>query len=738
MEPIAGDRRIELLALPNSHKKSLVRIIPEPKYELPEFFPPGYDSIPLNQKAPALRLPQNVKAHFRRRIGHALFKKKTTQFDLTDPYMHNVTYEYNSLHDPGLRRHFERPSINQQLIQTGLLGKNGEVYCPLKDYNDYRRYLYDCHIDKVNEVRARIDEKERDLRDVKYSISISARGGSKARGDKIRDRRDQQQCDAQARRRNQLRAAEFKRHEAARRAMVFNQMKSIKTHEILENRVQQNLENRFEIERNAVHRKLLIQRNSMLKPKLARARQHQANLLNLAAKCQRETIRRSQQFAWLEEKEKYTQTLVVLNEEIMAKNVRARAEQVAKCQEKFEQKITSKKAQLFKKCYEPAAIDDLVSKMMKELKRMFGDQDLKKNAPSCRGLIDTPTVLELLDEKTVRRAIMNTYHNAEQLRIPITTMNIIEDSVKSLRRIAAGHGGTVLPQDDMVANFIRRKVIKIIEANKNDFEQKMLLHYLNDPADGANERQPPGSMNNLLIQSAPDMATDIIHGVIDRAVAQLNGGNQNTASVVPAAQATNGIEKNGGRRYSCIKKHKSAASSQVSILDHHARSVSFVVRPEILPDSELNSDNLKTDTPFEEMICSRGDFGHTPPASISKMIRLALLKEHEEQSAPDDMNVDDMIHFHDYQKVIVNENLNRFDNYYKLKLDQSLNKYNLIEKTYVPLHSQETVNVALDQMVKSILTYPDEATDFGRNVWMISKITWSRIVNFIEFEFDSK
>lgn len=127
--------------------------------------------------------------------------------------------------------------------------------------------------------------------------------------------------------------------------------------------------------------------------------------------------------------------------------------------------------------------------------------------------------------------------------------------------------------------------------------------------------------------------------------------------------------------------------------------------------------------------------GHTPPASITKMIRIALKREAEEEPpVPDDMNVDDMIHFHDYQKVVVYDNLRRFEDNMNLKLEQFLDSHTMNRKRLKPVGDPEKVSEALSQLVKSILTYPDESTNFGQSVLMVSQIMWSYIVNFMEFD----
>lgn len=71
-----------------------------------------------------------------------LQKHKTAQidFDLTDPYGYVAFSQYEPLHDPHLRNHFNIPQTRRHLVRNGYL-HDGKVVCDLKEFNKYRQYL---------------------------------------------------------------------------------------------------------------------------------------------------------------------------------------------------------------------------------------------------------------------------------------------------------------------------------------------------------------------------------------------------------------------------------------------------------------------------------------------------------------------------------------------------------------------------------------------------------------------
>lgn len=60
-----------------------------------------------------------------------------------------VSRAYNALHDPHAQGWTSRPSIRRLLHRQGLLTDDMNVVCTLKDYNEYRLFLWRQHKDAV-------------------------------------------------------------------------------------------------------------------------------------------------------------------------------------------------------------------------------------------------------------------------------------------------------------------------------------------------------------------------------------------------------------------------------------------------------------------------------------------------------------------------------------------------------------------------------------------------------------
>lgn len=60
-----------------------------------------------------------------------------------------VSRAYNALHDPHAQGWTSRPSVRRLLQRHGLLTDDMNVVCNLKDYNEYRLFLWRQHKDAV-------------------------------------------------------------------------------------------------------------------------------------------------------------------------------------------------------------------------------------------------------------------------------------------------------------------------------------------------------------------------------------------------------------------------------------------------------------------------------------------------------------------------------------------------------------------------------------------------------------
>ena len=79
------------------------------------------------------------------------------EFRLDDPYMREVNYPYEAVHDPGLRRMFQVPEWHNLLLSRGFILPTEEAVCSLRQFNAYRRYLHTVYRDVLRqEYRKRV------------------------------------------------------------------------------------------------------------------------------------------------------------------------------------------------------------------------------------------------------------------------------------------------------------------------------------------------------------------------------------------------------------------------------------------------------------------------------------------------------------------------------------------------------------------------------------------------------
>lgn len=71
-------------------------------------------------------------------------------FDLADPYCYNVSYDYVPEHDPHLAHHFAQKPARKRMKILGFCTKDGRAVCSLKEFNQYRKYLYNQFMDRIH------------------------------------------------------------------------------------------------------------------------------------------------------------------------------------------------------------------------------------------------------------------------------------------------------------------------------------------------------------------------------------------------------------------------------------------------------------------------------------------------------------------------------------------------------------------------------------------------------------
>lgn len=99
---------------------------------------------PLGVKLPVI--PGTDTVYYTTNISEKLFRP-SYGFNLGDPYCRLLDTQYNSLHDPHLRKYYKRKDILRRLKKEGYITSNNKVICSLRELNKYQQYLTSLKLD---------------------------------------------------------------------------------------------------------------------------------------------------------------------------------------------------------------------------------------------------------------------------------------------------------------------------------------------------------------------------------------------------------------------------------------------------------------------------------------------------------------------------------------------------------------------------------------------------------------
>ncbi|KAK6173427.1 hypothetical protein SNE40_016879 [Patella caerulea] len=103
---------------------------------------PFWSTLNLDDKLPIVPSPEGSYTLCTTSVGQPKYvNKQKYDFDLTDPYCHVRPLEYDSLHDPFLKQHFQQKKVKNHLVRNGLVTPDEKIICSLKEFNKFREYL---------------------------------------------------------------------------------------------------------------------------------------------------------------------------------------------------------------------------------------------------------------------------------------------------------------------------------------------------------------------------------------------------------------------------------------------------------------------------------------------------------------------------------------------------------------------------------------------------------------------
>ncbi|XP_063824036.1 uncharacterized protein LOC135073786 [Ostrinia nubilalis] len=148
--------------------KKVIDSIPKPVRAVPKNGLPMWYRLGLECKLPMPKMPVGKIVFARGKIGEDVRRLglggtgPQPTFDLTDPYCNNVSYDYVPEHDPHLAHHFAQKPARNRMKQLGYCTKDGRAVCSLREFNQYRKYLYNQFMDRIHQEMKKLDERARD------------------------------------------------------------------------------------------------------------------------------------------------------------------------------------------------------------------------------------------------------------------------------------------------------------------------------------------------------------------------------------------------------------------------------------------------------------------------------------------------------------------------------------------------------------------------------------------------
>lgn len=126
--------------------------------------------MPLESKIPMVPGPEGAYNFTRTKLGKRLWiSAQDAEFNLSDPYSYEMEMPYDSLHDKHLLPYFSRPNNIRHLLKAGLITKNLDAKCSLRDYNMYRKYLRKLHCDSIKEELSKRAKWSNEERAIQYA-----------------------------------------------------------------------------------------------------------------------------------------------------------------------------------------------------------------------------------------------------------------------------------------------------------------------------------------------------------------------------------------------------------------------------------------------------------------------------------------------------------------------------------------------------------------------------------------
>ncbi|XP_061178087.1 uncharacterized protein LOC133186789 [Saccostrea echinata] len=193
---------------------------------------PAWESLPLYSKFPMVPIPKGSIKLCTTKLCEPKHKVVDFEFDLTDPYCHVISNEYQPLHDPHLKNHFNIPRMQRHLRKNGFITDDRQVICNLREFNQYRQYLRKiCLLEMAKE--------RKEMEGVRRLRGMS--GGehperSESRGEQVRRRLQQMREETKTRIQREIREKEARLKRRLEEIELQKRLREFRRRQILQKR----------------------------------------------------------------------------------------------------------------------------------------------------------------------------------------------------------------------------------------------------------------------------------------------------------------------------------------------------------------------------------------------------------------------------------------------------------------------------------------------------------------------
>ncbi|XP_063710010.1 mRNA export factor GLE1 [Culicoides brevitarsis] len=655
---------------------------------------PGWQNLLLCEKLPMYKFP--FKVNFSRNVvGKKLWRNH--------PYdIRSISYNfgYDALHDPHLRKFFNKSINNERLQFHSLTDKDTDgVLCDLKTFNNFRKYLFELFLIEIHRKMKEIDRIEKQrliLRKIEDKIYKSELKQSYQRS------HEEILKEIQEERHKRLQSLQHK----------FKQ--TISMHETKKLNLFTEFRVRAFHRSNLIRCRLSIQREKQRRRRInlilrfqAKFRHHQNVLQNRLVNKQQDKLRkvRERWHAILAFRENYNnkrEILLAENEREMQRNVERRKEKLEKAKQRMNEKFMQYKAAQVRKRYKHFHKENVKKAMRNGMMSKMRRLQKKKRAKREKSLFSIENDEFTSKDKLIVIAEPKEIESSEVMSNRESFYSITKSKNKSYTNSSFEE---IPSQEEKIdRNTINAAVDKAFEA----------FEFLKSIQNNLSIIEIAKEIIEIFIQT-PDNILPFDDAVIQYAQLRARSTMESVKDeVMQEVQSIIIANKD-------VLCGKSKSSSTVK---SKSKSVVF--------DEKLNSVSIET-LSSEVTFKSVKNRVPTPTTSLHDLVSITLEAENEDPEIPEESNTLELIHLSKGQKLLMERNCVLFRKLLKQSvLQRCLAAIDLTTMMIATKVNENLIGIDIEYLIEvvgeSLVRLPTEDLQFGSNLLLATNVLSTQVL----------